>query len=147
MRGNRVRSNGAGVLLGEDDTPPPSMFGTTMKYFSGFKARSRPIRAASAPLWSPLNHVGETMTLSRAGESVPQVLKPSRASGSEPPFWRAKFFAEKNSRSPISPSKHSCLDKTQAKDMPVGLLLCGLPEQRTHGHAIPFACTKFKSMS
>ena len=41
------------------------------------------------------------MTLSRAGESSPQVLNPSSASGSAPPFCSMKFLAEKNSRSPI----------------------------------------------
>src|ERR1700746_2009079 len=119
MRGNRVRSNGAGVLLGEEDTPPPSMFGTTMKYLSGFKARSLPIRAASAPLWSPLNQVGETMTLSRLEERVPQVLNPSSASGSAPPFWRAKFFAEKNSSSPM---RLSCFGINSSKTHAIGCL-------------------------
>src|SRR5450631_971607 len=149
MRGNRVRSNGAGVLLGEEDTPPPSMFGTTMKYLSGFKARSLPIRAASAPLWSPLNQVGETMTLSRLGERVPQVLNPSSASGSAPPFWRAKFFAEKNSSSPM---RLSCFGINSSKTHAIGCLFVRLPSERAcrpsrPGNLIQVAVTQINELA
>ena len=43
MPGNRARSNGSGVLLGEEDRPLPSMLGTMMKYRFGSSARPSPI--------------------------------------------------------------------------------------------------------
>ena len=43
MSGKRARSNGAGVLLGEEDKPFPSMLGTMMKYRLGSRPRPSPI--------------------------------------------------------------------------------------------------------
>jgi hypothetical protein len=42
-RGNLALPYGGGVLLGEDDSPLPSMFGTMMKYLAGSSAIPSPI--------------------------------------------------------------------------------------------------------
>ena len=45
------------MLLGEDDSPLPSMFGTMMKYVAGSRAIPSPI-SHSFSQWRPEYHVG-----------------------------------------------------------------------------------------
>src|SRR4051812_38728551 len=73
-RGKRPFSNGAGVLLGEDETPAPKWFGTTMKYRLGSSARSGPVIHCAVSDGVAVNHVGQTTTLSLAAFSVPRVV-------------------------------------------------------------------------
>jgi len=49
--GKAARSKGGGVLLGDEERPLPSRFGTTMKYRAGSSARPAPI-IASVSTWS-----------------------------------------------------------------------------------------------
>src|SRR5689334_11562135 len=72
-RGNRVRSKGGGVLLGEEETAAPKWFGMTMKYFDGSSARSGPVSQNATSDGVAVNHVGETTTLSFAPLSSPSV--------------------------------------------------------------------------
>ena len=48
--GKRGPSNGGGVLLGELDSPFPSMLIATMKYFWGLSARCGPEQPVTAPV-------------------------------------------------------------------------------------------------
>ena len=57
MSGKRARSNGGGVLLGDEDRPLPSMFGTMMKYRAGSSAMPSPI-SHSFSQWRPEYQVG-----------------------------------------------------------------------------------------
>ena len=41
--GNLARSKGGGVLLGDDESPLPNMFGTMMKYWAGSRAMPGPM--------------------------------------------------------------------------------------------------------
>jgi hypothetical protein len=58
------------VLLGEEDSPLPSWFGTTMKYWSGSQAPPVPIVHSLASCQA-LYHVGCTITLDLSAFSVP----------------------------------------------------------------------------
>src|SRR5215203_1224813 len=66
-------SYGRGVLLGEEDRPLPSWFGTTMKYRSGSQARALPIVHSFASCQA-LYQVGWRITLDLSAFSVPCVL-------------------------------------------------------------------------
>jgi hypothetical protein len=48
-----ARSNGGGVLLGEEDRPFPNMLGTTMKYFFGSRDGHAAIRASFSACCPP----------------------------------------------------------------------------------------------
>ena len=54
--GNRPRPWGGGVFDGDDDTPLPNRFGTTMKKRAGSSALPAPIRN-SLSAWLPPNRV------------------------------------------------------------------------------------------
>lgn len=62
--GKSFPEKGAGVLLGELDSPLPNRFGTMMKYSRWSRVRPSPI-SHSLPVCRPQNHVGKTTTLSR----------------------------------------------------------------------------------
>ncbi len=49
--GKRGPFQGAGVLLGEDESPLPNMFGMMMKYFSGSSALPGPISHSFSVCW------------------------------------------------------------------------------------------------
>ena len=55
--GKRALSYGGGVLLGELESPLPSMFGTMMKYSLGSRAMPSPI-SHSLSQWRPEYQVG-----------------------------------------------------------------------------------------
>ena len=61
------------MLLGEDESPLPSMLGTMMKYCLGSRAWSSPM-VHSTSVWWPEYQVGWMMTLSFLALSVPKVL-------------------------------------------------------------------------
>ena len=73
VRGKRIRSLGAAVLLGEEDRPLPNRFGLMMKWRAGSSGRPGPI-SHSLLRWVDENQVGNRIALSRTGESVPYVL-------------------------------------------------------------------------
>ena len=68
-----MRSNGGGVLLGEDETAAPKWFGITMKHFAGSSARPGPVSQNATSAGCAVNQVGETTTLSLASFSSPSV--------------------------------------------------------------------------
>jgi hypothetical protein len=51
--GKAARWKGGGVLLGDEERPLPSMFGTTMKYRCGSSARPAPIIASVSVCCAP----------------------------------------------------------------------------------------------
>ena len=53
-----MRSNGGGVLLGEDETAAPKWFGMTMKYFDGSSARPGPVSQNATSAGCAVNQVG-----------------------------------------------------------------------------------------
>ena len=55
--GKFALSCGGGVLLGELESPLPSMFGMMMKYLRGSRAMSSPT-SHSLSQWKPEYHVG-----------------------------------------------------------------------------------------
>src|SRR5688572_13171209 len=81
--------NGGGVLLGEDENPPPNCPGTTMKYLVGSSPRPSPIQS-SVVAEVPEYQCGTRMTLSFAALSVPCVLYASLAPRSVYPDSSAK---------------------------------------------------------
>ena len=61
------------MLLGDVDSPLPSMFGTMMKYLAGSRAMPSPI-SHSLSQWRPEYHVGYTIALDLSALSSPKVL-------------------------------------------------------------------------
>src|SRR5580692_6184030 len=86
IRGKRVRSNGEGVLLGEDDRPLPSRSVSMMKYLPGSSARFVPTMNASVSAWVPVYQLGTRTAFDRSAFNSPKVLYDNRAVGKKPPF-------------------------------------------------------------
>src|SRR6187401_871710 len=91
--GNAPPLNGCGVLLGDDENPPPNCPGATTKYRDGSSVRPSPIQSSIVAEVAEYQ-CGTRITLSFAALRVPCVLYAS--------FAPRSVYPESSTKSPSS---------------------------------------------